>query len=62
MKKLAAACERIAATTKKLEKTAIVAEHLRASAPEEAAASALGAHHRLAVRVCHYSRGDVVQR
>jgi DNA ligase 1 len=41
MKKLAAACERIAATTKKLEKTAIVAEHLRSNSPQEAAASAI---------------------
>ena len=41
MKKLAAICERIAATTKKLEKSAIVAEHLRSSSPEEAAASAI---------------------
>jgi DNA ligase-1 len=40
MRKLAATCEQVAATTKKLEKTAIVAAYLRASAIEEAAASA----------------------
>ncbi|HYK51033.1 MAG TPA: ATP-dependent DNA ligase, partial [Terriglobales bacterium] len=36
MIKLAEACERIAATTKKLEKTAIVAEYLKSRTPEEA--------------------------
>jgi DNA ligase-1 len=41
MRKLAEACERIAATTKKLEKVAIVAEYLRACAPKEAAVSAV---------------------
>jgi DNA ligase-1 len=41
MLKLAEACERIAATTKKLEKTAIVAEYLKSRAPEEASASAV---------------------
>ena len=38
---LAPACEAIAATTKKLEKTRIVAEYLRSRTPEEAAVSAV---------------------
>ncbi len=41
MKKLADAFERIAATTKRLEKTAIVAEYLLSSKPEEATVSAI---------------------
>src|SRR6266581_6094632 len=41
MQRLAQACERIASTTKKLEKIAIVAEYLKSRAPEEAAASAV---------------------
>jgi DNA ligase 1 len=41
MQRLAAACERIAATTKKLEKTGIVAEYLRSRTVEEACASAV---------------------
>ena len=41
MIKLAEACERIAATTKKLEKTAIVAEYLKSRTPEEASVSAV---------------------
>ncbi len=41
MRQLAEACERIAATTKKLEKTAIVAEYLQSHSPEEAAVSAV---------------------
>ena len=41
MRKLAESCERIAATTKKLEKTAIVADCLRALPVEEAAVSAV---------------------
>jgi ATP-dependent DNA ligase I len=41
MIKLAEAGERIAATTKKLEKIAIVAEYLKASTPEEASVSAV---------------------
>jgi DNA ligase 1 len=41
MRKLAEACERIAATTKKLEKVAIVAGHLQASKPEEASVAAV---------------------
>src|ERR1700693_3983059 len=41
MIKLAEACERIAATTKKLEKIAIVAEYLKAGTPEEASISAV---------------------
>ena len=36
MRKLAETCERIAGTSKKLEKIAIVAEYLKACAPEEA--------------------------
>ncbi len=41
MIKLAEACERIAATTKKLEKTAIVADYLKSLTLEEASASAV---------------------
>ncbi|HYA23244.1 MAG TPA: ATP-dependent DNA ligase, partial [Terriglobales bacterium] len=41
MRKLAQACERIAATTKKLEKVAIVAEYLQASEPEEASVASV---------------------
>ena len=41
MKKFAQTSEAIAATTKKLEKTAIVADYLKSSAPEEAALSAI---------------------
>ncbi len=41
MIKLAEACERIAGTTKKLEKIAIVAEYLKAHAPEEASIAAV---------------------
>ncbi len=41
MRKLAEAGERIAATTKKLEKIAIVAEYLKARTPEEASVSAV---------------------
>ena len=41
MKALAIACEKIAATTKKLEKTAIVAELLTSLTPEDAAATAV---------------------
>jgi DNA ligase 1 len=41
MMKLAEAAERIAATTKKLEKIAIVAEYLKAGTPEEASVSAV---------------------
>jgi DNA ligase-1 len=41
MQKLAEACERIAGTTKKLEKIAIVADYLKARTPEEAAVSAV---------------------
>src|SRR5579872_6244094 len=41
MRHLAQACERIAATTKKLEKTAIVADLLKSLPPEEAAAAAV---------------------
>ncbi len=41
MKKLAECCERIAATTKKLEKTALVAEYLKSCAGDEAAVSAV---------------------
>ena len=41
MKKLAATCEQVAATTKKLEKTAIVAAYFSSSPIEEAAASAI---------------------
>jgi ATP-dependent DNA ligase I len=41
MRELAAACERIAATTKKLEKVAIVAGYLQALKPEEASVAAV---------------------
>ncbi len=41
MIKLAEACERIAGTTKKLEKIAIVADYLKSCAPEEASVSAV---------------------
>jgi DNA ligase-1 len=41
MEKLAKTCERIAATTKKLEKTALVAEHLGSRSIDEAAVSAV---------------------
>jgi ATP-dependent DNA ligase len=41
MIKLAEACERIAGTTKKLEKIAIVADYLKRLAPEEASLSAV---------------------
>ena len=41
MKKLAATCEQVATTTKKLEKTAIVAAYFAASPLEDAAASAV---------------------
>ena len=41
MQNLAETCERVAATTKKLEKIAIVAEYLKATTPAEAAVSAV---------------------
>jgi DNA ligase 1 len=41
MRKLAEACERIAATTRKLEKVAIVADYLQAANPEEASVAAV---------------------
>jgi DNA ligase-1 len=41
MEKLAKTCERIASTTKKLEKTALVAEHLGSRSIDEAAVSAV---------------------
>src|SRR5271169_3624415 len=41
MQRLAETCERIAATTKKLEKTAIVAEYLRSCGVDDAAISAV---------------------
>ena len=41
MKRLAAVCEQVAATSKKLEKTAIVAAYLSSSEVDEAAASAV---------------------
>src|SRR5580658_5736250 len=41
MRKLAETCEAIAATTKKLEKTAIVAGYLQSRSVEEAAVSAV---------------------
>src|SRR5437660_12120709 len=41
MQKLAEACEWIVATTKKLEKIAIVAEYLKSRTPEEASVSAV---------------------
>jgi DNA ligase-1 len=41
MRKFAEACERIAGTTKKLEKIAIVADYLKSSPPEEASVAAV---------------------
>jgi DNA ligase 1 len=41
MRKLAEICEAIASTTKKLQKTAIVADYLKSCPPEEAAISAV---------------------
>jgi DNA ligase 1 len=41
MRRLATACEELAATTKKLLKTGIVAEYLRSRTPDEAAVSAV---------------------
>jgi DNA ligase-1 len=41
MRTLAEACERIAGTTKKLEKIAIVADYLKSNPPEEASAAAI---------------------
>jgi DNA ligase 1 len=41
MRKLAEACERLAGTTKKLEKTAIVADYLKATPREEASVAAI---------------------
>jgi DNA ligase 1 len=41
MRKFAEACERIAGTTKKLEKTAIVADYLKSNSPEEASVAAV---------------------
>lgn len=41
MRKFAEAAERIAATTKKLEKIAIVAEYLKSRSPEEASVAAV---------------------
>ena len=41
MRKFAEACERIASTTKKLEKAAIVADYLKSSPPEEASVAAV---------------------
>src|SRR5229473_1922060 len=41
MRKLAESCEAIAATTKKLQKTAIVAEYLKSRTTDEAAVSAV---------------------
>ena len=41
MRKLAETCEAIAATTKKLQKTTIVADYFRSRTPEEAAVSAV---------------------
>src|SRR6266852_4459017 len=41
MRKLAESCEAIAATTKKLQKTAIVAEYFKSRATDEAAVSAV---------------------
>jgi DNA ligase-1 len=41
MQQLATTCEAIAATTKKLQKTALVAEHLRARTTDEAAVSSV---------------------
>jgi DNA ligase-1 len=41
MRKFAEACERIAGTTKKLEKIGIVADYLKSSSPEEASVAAI---------------------
>lgn len=41
MRKFAEACEAVAATTKKLQKTTIVAEYLKSCPPDEAATSAI---------------------
>ena len=41
MRKFAEACERIAGTTRKLEKIAIVADYLKSSPPEEASVAAI---------------------
>ena len=41
MRELAETCEQIAATTKKLEKTSMVAGFLRSQSPEEAAVAAV---------------------
>ena len=41
MRKLSEACEQIAGTTKKLEKTAIVADYLKSRKPQDAAVAAL---------------------
>jgi DNA ligase-1 len=41
MRKFAEACERIADTTKKLQKIAIVADCLKSSLPEEASVAAV---------------------
>jgi DNA ligase-1 len=41
MRKFAEACDRIASTTKKLEKVAIVADYLKSSPPEEASVAAV---------------------
>jgi ATP-dependent DNA ligase len=41
MRKLAETCERIAATTKKLEKTALVSEYLKSRTPEKGVVSAI---------------------
>ena len=41
MRKLAETCEAVAATTKKLQKTATVADYLKSRATEEAAVSAV---------------------
>ena len=41
MRELAETCERIAATSKKLEKTALVADYLKSRGPEEASVSAV---------------------
>src|SRR5580704_10405034 len=41
MRKFAEACERIAGTTKKLEKIAIVADYLKSSPPEDASVAAV---------------------
>jgi DNA ligase-1 len=41
MRRLAETCEAVAATTKKLKKTAIVADYLKSRTPDEAAVSAV---------------------